>query len=441
MNTIYKTLGKVCLTPAGYWDRTKQYERLDIVTHPITGYTYIAKQNVQAGIYIDNENYWQKISAGGYKDNNIIILCDIDANTNTLVRYTLETAIQSININDRRPGLILGFYGTNFIDQDSKNEWFLYQFNSDNIDDWNKLECWVSIYDNINKFKGYFANDCLLINNYPHPTIGDFAFVGKDMENAILYICIENGNWKNTQTSAFCFANKYTSIYSKDVEEFKENVDETYADRSTKDALGNVIHDTYITRTGLKNAIIDAVTKAVWSTELPDGIVTMEKLSKSVINFIGSLGNIINNVDNEDVTIKNDTIKFNDKEYSETNYSGYGRTFVRKNIIDGVNTLEQSQINKTNTRYIIQYNYCLNDKNIVIPDNCILDFSAGGCFKNGIITCNNTIIFIPNIKDLDITIEGTYTIIGDNSSIINTINSLNERITNIETQLNKLYTL
>lgn len=259
MKPAYKNLGKVCLTPAGDWTRANSYERIDVVTHPITGRSYIAKKDVPIGVSIENQEYWQPIGSGGYKDNNIIIISDIDPNTHELVKYTLQTAIATIDAEDKRPGLILGFYGINTASQDGDSEWFLYQFNSDTVDDWNKLDCWISIYDNIDKFKGYFLNECFLINSVPYPEVGDYAFVGDTMEDAILYVCIEKGNWKNTNTPAFAFANKYKAVHSRDFGEFETKLDETYADRATKDALGNVIHDTYITREGLSNAIIEEV--------------------------------------------------------------------------------------------------------------------------------------------------------------------------------------
>lgn len=391
MKPAYKNLGKVCLTPAGDWTRANNYKRIDVVTHPITGRSYIAKKDVPAGVSIENQEYWQPIGSGGYRDNNIIILSDIDLNTNELVRYTLETAIATINTEDKRPGLILGFYGTNPSNQDGGAEWFLYQFNSDTIDDWNKLECWISIYDNIDKFKGYFLNECLLINNVPHPEVGDYAFVGESMDNAILYVCVENGNWKNTQTSAFAFANKYKAIYSRDAGEFETHLDETYADRATKDALGNIIHDTYITRSGLHNAIIKEVINQINNLDIPDGSIVWDDLSESIKQMFSSGGNITNFPDEEDLTVKDNKLKFANREYKEGKFTGYGYVILRRNMTDDINLLEQSMINTPNTVYVIRYDYCLNDKEITIPENCILLFE-GGSINRGTINLNNVYV-------------------------------------------------
>ena len=93
--------------------------------------------------------------------------------------------------------------------------------------------------------------------------------------------------------------------------------------------------------------------------------------------------NITNAPDYEDLTEAADgTIKFADKEYSKESYSGLGRVYLRKNIVDGVNVLTQDMIAKTNTRYIIQYDYDLQGAEITIPEGCVLDFQ-GGSLSNG----------------------------------------------------------
>lgn len=254
MKPAYKNLGKVCLTPDGYWDRQKEYERISVVTVELTGRSYISKKDVPAGVSISNQEYWQPISSAGYKDNNIIIINDTDDN-GSLIPYTLQEAINTLADEDKVPGLILGFYGLNTVNSDSKYTWYLYQFNSATLDDWSKLSCWVSIYDNVDKFKGYFINATLLSNQYPFPIVGDFAYVGEDLEKAVTYICTQNGQWSSSNIAALQFADKYKSVYSKDVEEFTANVEETTADRAIKDASGNVITDTYLTRADISSLI------------------------------------------------------------------------------------------------------------------------------------------------------------------------------------------
>lgn len=223
MKANYKDLGKVCITPDGFWNRNHEYERISMVTDPFTGYSYISKKDVPVGIVITNQEYWQRITTTGYRDNNIIILSDQDADTGKLLIYTLQEAINSIEITDRRAGLILGFYGTDNKSLTNDYSWYLYQFNSSTIDDWNKLNCWVSIYSNVEKFKGYFANEELLLKQYPLPSIGDFAFVGSTLEDCVAYICAENGQWINTKKRALNFADKFDAVYSKDFESIVED--------------------------------------------------------------------------------------------------------------------------------------------------------------------------------------------------------------------------
>lgn len=98
--------------------------------------------------------------------------------------------------------------------------------------------------------------------------------------------------------------------------------------------------------------------------------------------------------DEEDITVdENNLLKFKDKEYSPEDYSGMGRKVLRKHYVNGVNTLTQHMINKPNTIYIIQYDYCLADQTIEIPENCVLQFE-GGSFRNGEVNFNN--IYISN---------------------------------------------
>lgn len=109
--------------------------------------------------------------------------------------------------------------------------------------------------------------------------------------------------------------------------------------------------------------------------------------------------------DGEDITLGS-VLKFSDKEYQADNYSGLGRVYLRKNIINGVNVLLQSMINKENTIYHIQYNYDLVGATITIPDNCVLLFD-GGSFKNGELYATNTLISNHNDAIFDnVTLSG-----------------------------------
>ena len=164
---------------------------------------------------------------------------------------------------------------------------------------------------------------------------------------------------------------------------------EITVDRAWRDHEGNVIRDTYITRRGLRNEIIDITNQQV--TDLKPGSVDPDDLSEATKQLIGNKS-ITNLPDEEDITVsENQTLKLKDKEYAPKDYSGMGRVYLRKHYVNGVNTLTQHMMRKPNTIYIIQYDYCLAGQTIVIPENCVLDFQ-GGSLKNGKIIFNNTVI-------------------------------------------------
>lgn len=87
-----------------------------------------------------------------------------------------------------------------------------------------------------------------------------------------------------------------------------------------------------------------------------------------------------------------------DREYNyvcdidETSYYWENGALVEDIGYKKINLLTQEMINKPNTIYYIGYDYELNDKNIVIPQNCILVFS-GGSLNNGTITLNETFVY------------------------------------------------
>lgn len=85
----------------------------------------------------------------------------------------------------------------------------------------------------------------------------------------------------------------------------------------------------------------------------------------------------------------------------------YKTIILKKNLVNGVNTLIQSMINKSNTIYVIKYDFIIGE-NITVPANCILDFYGGSIKGSNTITFNNTIIKTTNnnIFDLNIILAG-----------------------------------
>lgn len=69
-----------------------------------------------------------------------------------------------------------------------------------------------------------------------------------------------------------------------------------------------------------------------------------------------------------------------EKEYTSGSDNGMGRVVLRKNLVEGVNTLTQNMINKSNTIYVIQYDFTLAE-DITVPENCVLEFDGGHIYN------------------------------------------------------------
>ena len=121
--------------------------------------------------------------------------------------------------------------------------------------------------------------------------------------------------------------------------------------------------------------------------------VTPDMLSESTKQFINASGGgtITNFADDEDLTTVDNALKLADKTYDPITFSGMGRKYLRKNLVDGKNILTQEMMPSVNTIYIIQYDYDLNGATITIPENCVLEF-RGGIFSNGNVRFANTYI-------------------------------------------------
>ena len=138
--------------------------------------------------------------------------------------------------------------------------------------------------------------------------------------------------------------------------------------------------------------------------------VTPEMLSESTKQLIEASGGgtITNLADDEDIESVDDgtgtnVLKFKDRAYSPSTFSGKGYKILRKNIVDGKNLLTQDMINEENTRYIVQYDFDLNEETIKINNTSIIILD-GGTFRNGIIECSNILgnyntIYTPIVID------------------------------------------
>lgn len=174
----------------------------------------------------------------------------------------------------------------------------------------------------------------------------------------------------------------------------KLSLPELTADRAIADEHGNRIADTYETRQAVRNHIREVYNEQFIENPplILDEYITPQMLSEGVKDMLSQAGATINNVpDGEDLTTKQGVLKLSDKPYNPGAYSGLGRIYLRKNLVGGQNLLTQAMVSKTNTIYILQYDYTLDGKSITIPEGCVLSYE-GGSIRDGHINYTDTLI-------------------------------------------------
>lgn len=198
MKQFSKELGKVSITTKGAWNINVTNERLDIVYDKRNNQAYIAKQNVPVGVDIDNREYWQPMNVTGYADNNFINLTTENENGTITAYESLEEAVATIFPINRRVGATLSFYNLNSDRLDRQAEFELWQFNSTDLANWENKNYWNNIYYNWNVFAGWYVGVDSLENHVKIPNVGQYAYVGTNLNDALLYQCRTNGTWTNT---------------------------------------------------------------------------------------------------------------------------------------------------------------------------------------------------------------------------------------------------
>ena len=198
MKQFSKELGKVSITPKGAWNSNITNERLDIVYDKRNNQAYIAKQNVPVGVDIDNREYWQPMNVTGYADNNFINLTTENENGTITAYESIEEAVATIFPINRRAGATLSFFNLNTDRLDRQAEFELWQFNSTDLANWENRDYWNNIYYNWNVFVGWYIGADALNNHVKLPTVGQYAYVGTNLNDALLYQCRTNGTWTNT---------------------------------------------------------------------------------------------------------------------------------------------------------------------------------------------------------------------------------------------------
>lgn len=185
-----------------------------------------------------------------------------------------------------------------------------------------------------------------------------------------------------------------------------------YVDKLTGKIYG-YLNDNY---SEISNEVTQATSKSSFPSTGNQFALYVDKTANKIYRWDSSayvelaVQTVTNTPDNEDLISEKNVLKFADKSYNVTEYSGLGRVFLRKNVENSENVLTQQMVNSENTRYIIQYDYNLNGETITIPDGCVLDFQ-GGCLNNGTIIGNDTCINSSiNCIFNDITLDGNFNV-------------------------------
>lgn len=147
MKTNKIKLGKVSITiDKEPWDINKDYDRLTIVELENAYCTYISRKPVPSGIDIENTEYWMLFSkyTKTYNSNegvfNMSKYLKLKNEEDNLVKLSLEQAVTNAPLVIKNAGQIITFL-------DKNNVWQQYQYQSNNITDWNNLLKWKNLND------------------------------------------------------------------------------------------------------------------------------------------------------------------------------------------------------------------------------------------------------------------------------------------------------
>lgn len=257
---------------------------------------------------------------------------------------------------------------------------------------------WEWLSSGSSSFKGLFGNKRELEAAVRRPRVGDHAFVGDTLVTSTMYKCRIDGFWEASSTNPFQdFISGQGYIVSEPTEYFGAPIEEIIADRAIADSEGHVISQTYVTRCMLEEAV-----------QYAKGNIGIEDLSPEVISYLLGIRTtgILTNSEDLKFNDKNE-LSFADRKASETEYLGYGYVYMRKNIVDKTNLLEQHMIDKENTIYDVRYTYDLDGQTIKIPSNTVLDLTSGGAFKNGKIRVGeNVVIKVFRMDQICVDVEG-----------------------------------
>lgn len=110
--------------------------------------------------------------------------------------------------------------------------------------------------------------------------------------------------------------------------------------------------------------------------------------------------------------------------------SSYDCVILKPNKKGSKNVLEQWMVASAHTKYIIKYDFDLEDTIIEMPDNAILEIDCGS-LQHGTLVGNNTVLLNINGVDnalVNITLEGTW----EKSDLEETVEEHSETLSNLK---------
>lgn len=198
-------------------------------------------------------------------------------------------------------------------------------------------------------------------------------------DNSTVIYAVEDapyiGFYNNANAVNIIIRHEGLDVLRPEMRELHEDMD---AMLSTIDSFDNRITSSKSEAIAASNSYTDAQILGVSPTN-----ILWSQLSSSLQDRIdGAGGTITNASDGEDLTVENSMLKFANKDATLMQHGGKSRVFLRKHIVNGKNVLCGCMISATNTIYILQYDYDLNNQPVTLGSGSTILF-YGGSVKNG----------------------------------------------------------
>lgn len=366
--------GRVAMVPKGEWSLSTAYVRLDVVSYH--GSSYVCKEDCTGQNPSTATTYWQLLSSG--LDPTVDTLAAKHYEGSTL---TAETSISAAGVISKTASGV--------------TKTFNLPAESGTLALASQVE----------------AKQDTLVSGTNIKTVNGVSVVGSGDVSTTLVATVTESNGAYTSDKLFSELNAafnagisvYASYMGVRVPMVASSVSThtalfygTLDGDAANITIGNMADEVYVTITSKQDTLVPGTSiKNINGASLLDA------------------GNI-------DVALKDETLP--NKTYAPAEFSGLGRKYLQKNIVDvsgtDKNVLTQAMFQDgsgnalTNTIFVIQYDYDLNEQSITIPSGCTLQFD-GGNIKNGTIVANNATIEagLVQIFSTDVTISGVFNVI------------------------------